>query len=71
MKISNLRALSGWIEKYKLALRKKFFLGKFICVRLVIVSLAINIVKLQSLVSEGNFFNIRIIDIAIITFDNH
>ena len=56
VKISDFRILSGWIEKYKPALSKSdSFWDNSYCVRLVIVSLAVNIGKLQSLVSEDNF----------------
>ena len=49
------RILSGWIEKYKPALSKSdYFWYNSYCVRLVVVSLAVNIGKL--LVSEDNFF---------------
>ena len=49
--------LSGWIEKYKTALSKSdSSWNNSYCVRLVIVSLAVNIGKLLSLVSEDNFF---------------
>ena len=51
------RILSGWIEKYKPALSKSdSSWDNLYCVRLVIVSLALNIGKFQSLVSEDNFF---------------
>ena len=57
MKISDFRILSGWIEQYKPALSKSdSSWDNSYCVRLVIVSLAVNIGKLQSLVSEDNFF---------------
>ena len=57
MKILDFRILSGWIEKYKPALSKSdSSWDNSYCVRLVIVSLAVNIGKLQSLVSEDNFF---------------
>ena len=57
MKISDFQILSGWIEKYKPALSKSdSSWDNSYCVRLVIVSLAVNIDKLQSLVSEDNFF---------------
>ena len=57
MKISDFRILSGWIEKYKPALSKSdSSWDNSYCVRLVIVSLAVNIGKLQSLVREDNFF---------------
>ena len=53
----DLPILSGWIKKYKPALSKSnsFWYNSY-CMRLVIVSLAVNIGKLQSLVSEDNFF---------------
>ena len=55
MKISDFRILSGWIEKYKPALSKSDSpWDNSYCVRLVIVSLAENIGKLQSLVSDDN-----------------
>ena len=48
--------LSGWIEKYNPALSKSdSSWDNSYCVRLVIVLLAVNIGKLQSLVSEDNF----------------
>ena len=57
MKISDFRVLSGWIEKYKPDLRKSdSSWDNSYCVRLVIVSLAVNIGKLQSLVSGDNCF---------------
>ena len=57
MKISDFRILSDWIEKYKPALSKSdSSWDNSYCVRLVIVSLAVNIGKLQSFVSEDNFF---------------
>ena len=53
MKISDFRILSGWIEKYKPTLSKSdSSWDNSYCVRLVIVSLAVNIGKLQSLLSE-------------------
>ena len=57
MKISDFQILSGWIEKYKPALSKSdsSWYNSY-CVRLVIVSLAVNIGQLQSLVSENKFF---------------
>ena len=56
MKISDFPILSGWIEKYKPALSKSdSSWNNSYCVRLVIFSLAGNIGKLQSLVSEDNF----------------
>ena len=49
--------LSGWIEKYIPALSKSdSSWDNSYCVRLAIVSLAVNIGKLESLVSENNFF---------------
>ena len=49
--------LSGWVEKYKTALSKSnSSWDNSNCVRLVIVSLAVNIGKLQSFVNEDNFF---------------
>ena len=55
--ISGFRILAGWIEKYKPALSKSdSSWDNSYCVRLVIVQLAVNIGKLQSLVSEHNFF---------------
>ena len=49
--------LSGWIEKYKPASSKSdSSLDNSYCVRLVKVSLAVNIGKLQPLVSEDNVF---------------
>ena len=57
VKISDFQTLSGWIEKYKPALSKSdSSWDNSYCVRLVIVSLAVNIGKLQSLVSKGIFF---------------
>ena len=57
MKISDFQILSGWIEKYKPALSKSdSSWDNSYCVRLIIISLAVNIGKLQSLVSEDNFF---------------
>ena len=57
MKISDIRILSGWIEKYKPALNKSdSSWDNSYCVRLVIIWLAVNLGKLQSLVSEHNFF---------------
>ena len=57
VKISDFRILSGWIEKYKPALSKlNDSWDNSYCVRLVIISLAVNIGKLQALVSEDNFF---------------
>ena len=57
MKISDFRTLSGWIEKYKPALSKSdSSWDNLYCVRLLINSLAVNIGKLQSVVSENNNF---------------
>ena len=56
VKISGFRILSGWIEKYKPALSKSdSSWDNSYCVRLAIVSLAVNIGKLKSLVSKDNF----------------
>ena len=57
MTISDFRILSDWIEKYKPGLSKlDYFWDNSYCVRLVTVSLAVNIGKLKSLASEDNFF---------------
>ena len=56
VKFSDFRILSGWIEEYKTALSKSDSSWNNSCVRLVIVSLAVNIGNPQSLVSEDNFF---------------
>ena len=49
--------LSVWIEKYKPAVSKlDSFWDNSYCMRLVIDSLGVNIGKLQSFVSEDNFF---------------
>ena len=49
--------LSGWTEKYKPALSKSdSSWDNSYCVRLAAVLIAVNIGKLQSLVSEDNFF---------------
>ena len=57
MKISDFRILSGWNEKYKPPLSKSYFSwDNWYCLRLAIVSLAVNTGKLQPLVSEDNFF---------------
>ena len=46
-----------WIEKYKPALSKlDSSWDNSYCMKLAVVSLALNIDKLQSLVSEDNFF---------------
>ena len=56
MKISDFRILSGWIEKYKPALSKSdSSWDNSYCVRSLVVSLAVNIGKLQSLFFEDNF----------------
>ena len=53
MKISDFRILSDWTEKYKPPLSKSdSSWNNFYSVSLVIVSLAVNIGKLQSLLSE-------------------
>ena len=53
MKISDFRILSDWTEKYKPPLSKSDSCwNNFYSVSLVIVSLAVNIGKLQSLLSE-------------------
>ena len=53
VKISDFRILSGSIEKYKPVLSKSdsSWYNSY-CMRLIIVSLAVNIDKLQSIVSE-------------------
>ena len=57
VKISDFQNLSGWVEKYKLALSKlDSSWDNSYCVRLVIVSLAVNIGKLPPFVSEDNLF---------------
>ena len=57
VKTSDFRILSGWIGKYKPALSKSDSCwANSYYVRLVTVSLAVNIGKLQSLVREDNFF---------------
>ena len=57
VKIFDFRILSGWIEKDKPALSKSHSSwDNSYCMRLVIVSLAKNISKLQYLVTENNFF---------------
>ena len=57
MKISVCQILSGVIEKYKPTLSKSdSSWDNSYSVRLVIVSLAVNVGKLQSLVNEDNFF---------------
>ena len=51
------RILSGWIEKYKPALSKSASSSKDLyCVRLVIVSIDVNVGRLLFLVSDDNFF---------------
>ena len=57
MKISDFRCLSDWIEKYKPALSKSASSwDNSYCVRLVIVSLDVNVGRLQFLASDDNFF---------------
>ena len=57
VKILNFQILSGWIEKYKPGLSKSdSSWDNSYWARLVIFSLAVNIGKLQPLVSEDNFF---------------
>ena len=57
VKISDFRILCGWIEKYKPASSKSdSSCDNSYCVSLVIVSLAVNISKPQSFVSDDNFF---------------
>ena len=57
MKISDFRILSGWIVKYKAALRKSNSSCDIsYCVRSVIVSLDASLGRLQFLVSEDSFF---------------
>ena len=57
VKVLDFRILSGRIENYKPALSKSDSSRyNSYCVRLVIVSLAVNIGKLPSLVSVDNFF---------------
>ena len=52
-RISDFRILSGWIEKYKPALSKSdYSWDNSYCARLAIVSLAVNIGKLQFLVND-------------------
>ena len=54
--ISDVRILSGWVQKYKPALSKlDSSWHNSYCARLVIVSLAVNAGVLQSLVNEDNF----------------
>ena len=56
VKISDFRILSGWFGKYKPALCKSdSSWDNSYCVILVIVYLALNIGKLQSLFREDNF----------------
>ena len=62
MKISDFRILSGWIES-----KSDFSWDNSYCASLVIVSLAVNISKLQSLVNEDNFF-VEYITISVIDF---
>ena len=56
MKISHFRILSVWIEKYQPALSKSdSSWDNSYCMGLAIVSLGVNIGKLQSLAIEDNF----------------
>ena len=49
--------LSGWIEKYKPYLSKSASSwDNSYCVRFVIVSLDVNVGRLQFLISDDNFF---------------
>ena len=59
MKTSYFPILSGWIEKYKPPLIKSdSSWDNSYCVRLVIVSLAVNIGKLQThFIFKGKFYN--------------
>ena len=57
MTVPDVQILSGWIQKYKSDLCKSdSSWDNSYCVRLVIVLLAVNIRRLQSLVSEDKFF---------------
>ena len=57
MKISDIRILSGWIEKYKPVNSKSdFSWDNLYCMKLVIVLLGANVGRLQFLVTEDNFF---------------
>ena len=57
MKILDFQTFSGWIEMDKPAWSKSdSSWDNSYCVRIVMISLAVNIGKLQSLVSEDNFF---------------
>ena len=57
VKVLDFWILSGWIEKYKPALSiSDSSWNNSYCVRFGIASLAVNIGKLQSLVSEDNLF---------------
>ena len=56
MNISDFWILSGWIEKYKATLSKSdFSWDNSYCVRLVIVSLDVNVGMQQFFVSEDSF----------------
>ena len=56
VKILDFQILSGWLEKYKTALSKSdSSWDNSYCVRLVIVSLDVNVGRLQFLVSEDSF----------------
>ena len=55
-KISDIQTLSGWGEKYKLALSKSDpSLDNSYCVELLIVSLTVNVGRLQLFICEDNF----------------
>ena len=57
VKISDFWSLFGWIDKYKPASSKSnSSLDNPYCLRLVIVSLAVNVGKLHPLINEDNFF---------------
>ena len=56
MKISDFQILSGWIKKYQPTLSKSDpSWDNLYCVRLVTVSLDVNVGTLQFLVSEDSF----------------
>ena len=58
VKISNFQILSSWIEKYKPTVSKSdSSWNNSYYVRLVTVSLAVKIGKVQPLVSEDKFFS--------------
>ena len=55
--ISDFQILSGWIEKYKPALSKSASSWhNSYCVRLVIISIDVNVGMLQFIVRDDNFF---------------